>query len=383
MFIMKGKYNQALIMLNEDEIEKETKSQVQNFLNHPAFQKTHIAIMPDCHSGKGSCIGFTMKMNDYIIPNIVGVDIGCGVSSIKIDKDEIGDLLYLDNFIKENIPSGFNVRKEGYFGNTFNKTVFVDKLKQVCDKTDQDLSYVLRSIGTLGGGNHFIEVGRSDKTDDYWLTVHTGSRNFGLKVASYHQNKAKELMKTMFIDKSEYKDCEFLPMDLGGSEYLEDMQISQEYADLNRNIILGIIIEDYFEIDYDSDKAIHSVHNFISDGIIRKGAISAKEGEQLIIPLNMRDGFILGIGKGSKKWNYSAPHGAGRVLSRTKAKQNLNIDEFKLEMNGIYSSCISESTIDESPMVYKEKELIMNHIQETVEIIDIIKPVYNFKATEG
>lgn len=226
--------------------------------------------------------------------------------------------------------------------------------------------------------NHFIEIDVDDE-DNKYIIVHTGSRNFGLKVCEYHQKQAKKLMNEMFIGDA-YKNLEFLPLDKGGMNYISDMIVAQEYAEKNREIILSKIMKNYF--GKDKFQISHCVHNYINptDNIIRKGAISAKEGEEVIIPLNMRDGVILGVGKGNVDWNYSAPHGAGRILSRKKAKEIINIEDYKNTMSDVYTSCVNESTIDESPFAYKDKQLIIDSIQDTIEIVKMIKPVYNFKA---
>ncbi len=373
MQIIQGKHNIAKVMI--DEIDDETRSQIQSFVNHPAFAGAKIVIMPDCHAGKGSVIGFTATIKDYVIPNIVGVDIGCGIEAYNLGKIQI-DFEKLDHHIRKHIPSGFEKRgKKLYEISTLNKLLKAN-MEDVCEDTRQNLNDVLLSLGTLGGGNHFIEVDE-DVEGNRWLVVHTGSRNFGKRICEFHQNKAKELMHKTFNGDA-YKDLEFLPMDMGGEEYLADMRIAQRYAALNRKSILDFFLR-YFDvkpIDY-----ILSVHNYIDDeGMIRKGAISAKNDEKLLIPLNMRDGVIVGRGKGKADWNWSAPHGAGRILSRGQAKRNLVLDEYKKEMEGIYTTSVSMDTIDESPMAYKSKDTILSSIEEEVIVDFVMKPVYNFKA---
>lgn len=386
MITFKGKYNTAVVMI--DELDQTTISQIYSFLNHPAFAKTHIAIMADAHAGAGSCIGFTMKMNDYIIPNVVGVDIGCGVNAYPLDVTTI-DFEQLDHFIKTHIPSGFNirgandkmangVRPSEAFDGKFRKRVVA-----LANELRQEESKVLGSIGTLGGGNHFIEVDQDDN-GQYWLLIHSGSRNFGLRVANYHQNKAKELLKRMFMGADAYKGLEYLPMDMGGEEYFVDMRIAQEYASLNRQIMAELLIYTFFKEKISLGiREIETVHNYINfeDKIIRKGAISAHDGERLVIPFNMRDGVMIGVGKGSNKWNFSAPHGAGRVLSRSQAKKQLDLDEFQKEMEGIYTTTATINTIDEAPMAYKDKDVIVEAIGETVDVEFFMKPVYNFKSS--
>ncbi len=382
MQTFRGKYNSANVMI--DELDQETISQIYSFLNHPAFAHTYIAIMPDCHAGAGAVIGFTAKMNEYVIPNVVGVDIGCGVLAYPLKVESI-DFKALDKYIKQNVPSGFNIRS------TDEKMVTGKKPKDYIGKSDQDIldlagktgqdqSKVIGSIGTLGGGNHFIEI---DKTDEgqYWLLIHSGSRNFGLRVANHYQGKAKELLKTMFVGADAYKNLEYLPVGFGAEEYLEAMNLAQLYAKMNRGVMAEVILKFFDQSAWDTN-AIESVHNYINfeDKIVRKGAVSAHLGERLLIPFNMRDGVAVCVGKGNTKWNESAPHGAGRILSRRKAKETLSMDEFKSEMEGIYTTTATQETIDESPMAYKDKETIVQAIGETVDIEFMMKPVYNFKA---
>ena len=374
MLVYKAKHNVAKVFI--DIIDEETVKQIYNFLNHPAFADSKIRIMPDTHAGKGSVIGFTMTMNNYIIPNVVGVDIGCGMLMHKLDAKEI-DFVKLDEFIKNEIPSGFAVQ------NQKGKDRVKKELWQVRHETFETTSIkvgqtvdVIASLGTLGGGNHFIEIDKHG--DDFYLVVHTGSRNFGLSICNYHQKKAKALMNEMFIGDA-YKNLEFLPMNKGGDEYLKDMYVAQNYANFNRELIVRRILNDFFK--QKNEDTISCVHNYIGkDKIIRKGAISAMKGEKVIIPLNMRDGVIVGTGKGNEDWNNSAPHGAGRILSRKKAKEELTIEEFKTSMEGIYTSCVNGDTLDESPMAYKDSQLIIDAIGDTVDINFIMKPVYNFKA---
>ena len=372
MFVMKGKYNFAHIMI--DVIDETTKEQIQGFLNHPAFVNTYIAIMPDCHAGKGAVVGFTMKMNDYIIPNIVGVDIGCGMLSRKFAIDNI-DLPKFDEFIKKNIPSGFSINN-----NIAESTglYFKDEVQEVCKNISlEDYKKALRAIGSLGGGNHFIEIGK-DSENNYWVTIHSGSRNFGLKVANYYQSIAKANLKKYFIG-NEYKDLEFLlTNEKDGQDYIRDLKVAQKFASLNRWEMMDRITK---YLGYSSLQEIESVHNFIGDdNIIRKGATPARENELVIIPFNMRDGLAICKGRGSSIYNYSAPHGAGRILSRTQAKKELSVVTFKEQMKDIYTTTATVETIDEAPGAYKDKQIIIDNIKDTVDIIDFVKPVYNFKA---
>lgn len=384
MIILNGNCNFAKIFT--DKLDDTTKEQLEGMLNHPVFgEKKQIRIMPDCHAGKGSVIGFTMPVGNHVIPNTVGVDIGCGIYSWNLGKLNI-DLTELDNIIHENIPAGFNNRTDPYslydiFAES-NDFAFNIELTSICANMELNYLDIRRSIGSLGGGNHFIELG-VDENDNKWLTVHTGSRNFGLKVANYHQKKAKQLMDDMFIEVE--KGMEYLPLTLGGQDYLNDMRVAQKLAHYNR-IVIGKIIMDKLSstgsLVTPIDK-VFSVHNYISDdNIIRKGAISAHAGERVVIPFNMRDGLIIAKGKGNYDWNNSAPHGAGRILSRTKANEELTMDKFKESMSGIFSTCISKDTLDESPMAYKPMEEILQHIKDTVEIEKTVKPIYNFKSQE-
>ena len=374
---IQGKYNSAEIFT--ENIDEESIRQIYNILNNPGFVDSQIRIMPDVHAGKGSVIGFTMSFNDYITPTVVGVDIGCGMNAYKIGKREI-DFKSLDKFIHKAIPAGKEVRVNPVENSLLESEELNRLIKKV---TDEDYDRVARSIGSLGGGNHFIELNK-DTEDNVWLVVHSGSRNLGLKVCSYHQNKAKEYIKKKFNGSAAYNNAEFMPIDDGGSEYLEDMKITQEYALQNRYTICMIILEEYFEKKIKDCESIISVHNYINfdDKIVRKGAISAHKGEKVIIPLNMRDGSIVAKGRGNKNWNYSAPHGAGRILSRSGAKKLVSLDEYIETMKNVYTSSVNKSTIDESPMAYKPSEEIIGSIKDTADIDFIMKPIYNFKSCE-
>ncbi|NLW55770.1 MAG: RtcB family protein [Firmicutes bacterium] len=369
MLTIKGRYNTAHIMI--DEIDETTREQIQKLLDHPAFGNTYIAIMPDCHAGKGAVIGFTMQMNDYIIPNIVGVDIGCGVLAARFEVEEM-DLQAFDRFIKQNIPAGFKIHQKA-------KVKEDPTLRHWTKVIGMDHGKALRSIGTLGGGNHFIEVGK-DSQARIWVTIHSGSRNFGLRIANHFQRKARQNQAPNLTGK-QYRDLELLWLDSqDGQDYLNAARFAQAYAALNRQTMLKEISRFFAQ---DPVEVIESVHNFIGDDqIIRKGATPARKGERVIIPFNMRDGLALCTGKGSSKYNYSAPHGAGRILSRTKAKQVLSVDHFTEGMRkaGVFTTTANKDTLDEAPGAYKDKELIIQNIAETVEINDFVQPVYNFKA---
>lgn len=372
MITMQGKFNTANIMI--DEIDESTRSQIQGFLNHPAFANSYIAIMPDCHAGKGAVVGFTMKLNDYIIPNIVGVDIGCGMLSARFPVESF-DLAAFDRFIKEKIPAGFNIRKVA----EFIPEAFAERLKGYCELLGMEYKKAACSIGSLGGGNHFIEAGR-DSRGMVRITIHSGSRNFGLRIANYFQEIAKANLKKYFLSDT-YKDLEFLLIDSKeGRAYLEAVRFASEYASMSRRIMM-CEIEKFFGVK--PEDVIESVHNFIGeDGIIRKGATPARAGEMVLIPFNMKDGIAICRGKGCAKYNYSAPHGAGRILSRTKAKAQLDVKSFVKEMSdaGVFTTTANADTLDEAPSAYKDKDIILRNIAEAVDVVEFIKPIYNFKA---
>lgn len=348
-------------------IDGASYSQVMETVKSPAFEGCKVRIMPDVHAGKGSVIGFTSTFKNKIIPNIVGVDIGCGMLTAKLDSVEI-DFERLDNVIRERIPSGKSIHQEEKFYQT------IEMLNYPVDSETK--SRFLKSLGTLGGGNHFIEVDRGIDGSLY-LIIHTGSRNLGLQTAIYWQNKAKEYHKELGTKVPE--GLEYLE-GIDARMYLEDMQLCMDYAKSNRELILERICN---SMGFGYSEAFHTVHNYIDtyNRFIRKGAISARKGQVVLIPLNMRDGCIIGKGKGNEDWNFSAPHGAGRKLSRGEAKETLSVEQFEKEMKGIWTTCVKKSTLDESPMAYKSAKEILDVIEETVEIEDFLTPVYNFKAS--
>lgn len=387
-----------------DNVEVDAVDQINTLLDQPAFKDCKVRIMPDVHAGKGCVIGFTADLGDKVIPNIVGVDIGCGMMTVNLGNIKL-DLEKLDKVIHEFIPSGYDVHD--------GRIKRFDELKELhCYRDLKGTKRLERAIGSLGGGNHFIEIDRSSY-GDYYLIIHTGSRNLGKQVAEYYQNLAIELMrgKEDLIKQKESIIAQYkatgrkkeiqktlkeldklfnakelsIPKELCYLEgkyrdkYLHDMRICQEYANLNRRTICDIILD---KMNISKINYFKTIHNYIEHdtNIVRKGAISAKIGELLLIPINMKDGCILGRGKGSEDWNYSAPHGAGRLMSRSKARKILNVSDFKESMNGIFTTCVSEKTIDEAPMAYKSLEDIVDNISDTVDIIDILKPIYNFKA---
>lgn len=389
-----------------DNIDEKAVSQINLLLEQDAFKNSKVRIMPDVHAGKGCVIGFTGDLGNKVIPNIVGVDIGCGMFCANLGKIEI-DFKKLDQFIHENIPSGMNVNET--------KLVDFDLTRLYCYDKLKNYQWIENSVGSLGGGNHFIEIDVADDGDKY-LVIHSGSRNLGTQVADYYQDLAdqicnhnlldyerkrkeilttyKELGKAQEIQSALIKLREELeenkhniPYELAyleGKErdsYLHDMKLCQDFAVLNRYTIAKRI-SDF--MGWDLSHYFESVHNYISfeDNIVRKGAISAKKNEQVIIPINMRDGCIIGIGKGNDDWNNSALHGAGRIMSRAKAMEMIHLEEYKKSMENIYTTSVTEETKDESPFVYKSIDEILKHIVSTVEVIKIVKPIYNFKASE-
>lgn len=392
-------------------IEEEAKKQIDTISNNPAFKNCNIRIMPDTHAGKGCVVGFTSTIEDKIVPNIVGSDIGCGMLIVELGKINI-NYYRLEEYIRTNIPSGKTIRESSFFTDTsFFKKEFLDKLH--CKNELKNIQYLEQSLGTLGGGNHFIEIDE-DKSGYKYLIIHTGSRNLGAQVAKIYQEKAikncdydvynKKASKLISTLKAEGREKEiesallklkkeepYIPKELSylekGTEdydnYLNDQKICIDYADKNRRIIAEHILT-FLELICCGLANFTTLHNYIdADGIIRKGAISAKKNELLLIPLNMRDGCILGKGKGNSDWNYSAPHGAGRLMSRSKAKQILSLDDYSKSMEGINTFSVCKETIDEAPMVYKSMDEIISMISETVEVDKILHPVYNFKAKDA
>lgn len=389
-----------------ENIELEALNQIYTLIKQPAFSDCKVRIMPDVHAGAGCVIGFTADLGDKVIPNIVGIDIGCGMRVVAL-KDKDIDLQHVDEVARSYVPSGRNTHSE--------RIVRFNSLQDLyCYRELKDTKRIERSIGTLGGGNHFIEIDR-DKEGNNFLVIHSGSRNLGKQVADYYQGLAVEIIqgKDLVYEKqnkliAEYKASgrrkeiqaaikelhrEFTPNPLHIPKelcyltgeyremYLHDMKICQEYAIENRKLIAELIIKNSGLM---ADYEFETVHNYIdhSSNIVRKGAISAKEGELLLIPINMRDGCILGKGKGNDDWNQSAPHGAGRIMSRSKAKEVVDIKDYEDSMRGIYTTSVNQLTIDEAPIVYKPMDEIINNIKDSVEIINILKPIYNFKASE-
>lgn len=372
---IQGKYNEAIIYA--DELDNAALTQIYGMLNIPSFADSSIRIMPDVHFGKGSVVGFTMTLNEYVSPNVVGVDIGCGVDAYKIGNVDI-NLQEFDEFVNAFIPSGRDtnaIRLTDYYTLTSEmEELFIKVSKNNYDR-------IHKSVGTLGGGNHFNEV-NIDRENNLWLLIHSGSRYLGVAVYDYHSLKAKAYIKKSFQGAGAFHGSEYLPINGEGEEYISDMKLAQSYAFTNREVMAKIIFDKFFGIKFKDIQSIRSTHNYIDfkDNIVRKGAISAHTDEMLVIPMNMRDGVLFCKGKGNAEWNFSAPHGAGRVLSRGETKELVSLEEYQKSMEGIFSSSVSKATLDESPMAYKSMELIMNSIGDTVEIVDVAKPIYNFKA---
>ena len=380
---MNNTENQNIKIFTEN-IEQKAMEQIERLLSIDAFNECKIRIMPDVHAGAGCVIGFTGNLGDKVIPNIVGVDIGCGIYVQPFECRGNIDFHALNEFILRNIPSGRNVRDENYnplpdkLLHLYREAKDIIKnLKCYRDLNLRNPRRLKSSIGSLGGGNHFIELDK-DNEGMFYLAVHTGSRNLGKRVAEFYQKQAiKEKLPVP-------QDLAYLTGERREA-YLHDMKLCQRWAEINREIIATLIM-DYLFMQHNvgaCGESFESVHNYIAeDNIIRKGAISAKDGQRCIIPLNMRDGSLICTGKGNDDWNYSAPHGAGRIMSRAQAFKEIEMAEFIDSMAGIYSETVSEETKDESPMVYKPKEEILKHIKDTVTVEKVIKPIFNFKAAE-
>ena len=368
--------SQASCKVFATDLEPTAETQIATFLDCPAFAGCQIRIMPDVHAGAGAVIGFTSPVGPGVCPNVIGVDIGCGVLANRVG---IGDVVFaaLDAYIRRYVPSGFAIHQHPHTL-TAELEPLLEATGEIATRIGADPDKVRRSLGTLGGGNHFIEVGRADSDGALWFAIHSGSRNFGLRVAKWHQDIAKR-------ERPEYGQLAYLTGDAADA-YLRDMRIAQKFAEANRTIMAATLagFDGWPHGASDPHVQVESVHNFIGDdGIIRKCAIQALPGQCVVIPWNMRDGMILGTGFGNADWNYSAPHGAGRVMGRKEAKRSLSVADFKTTMRdaGVWSSCIGADTLDEAPVAYKPRETVEAWLTETVRIEDRIRPVYNFKAT--
>lgn len=390
-----------------DNIDERARQQIADLLAQPAFAQAKVRIMPDVHAGKGCVIGFTADLGDKVIPNIVGVDIGCGMYTVSLGKT-CPDFNMLDDVMRRNIPSGMHVHRT--------PIVSFEQMEALhCLKHLRHVPRLHCSLGTLGGGNHFVEVD-VDSSGNHYLVIHSGSRNLGHQVCEVYQSEAiascsgvgnRAEREAAII--AEYKalgrekeiqtaidayraDCmaaqPSMPRDLcylegdARARYLDDMRICQQFALLNREVMADTIIR---KLGLTVQDAFHTTHNYIDheSNIVRKGAISARFGEKLLIPINMRDGCIYGVGKGNEDWNCSAPHGAGRIMSRAQAFKTLSLAEYEAEMAGIFSTSVNRSTLDEAPMAYKSADDILRYISPTVEVTDMFKPIYNFKAEEA
>ena len=398
MFEIVGKKNTALCYAKV--VEDEAIEQIRRMCDYDCTVGSKIRIMPDVHSGKGCTIGTTMTITDRVVPNVVGVDIGCGMYTVDLGKTDI-DLAAVDE-AAHYIPSGRNVwegRQE-----KFDLTVLN------CVRELKDTKRLVRSLGTLGGGNHFIEIDVAEDGTKY-LVIHSGSRNLGKQVAEYYQKLATNLdrgygeymkerdeiirtykeqgrrseikaaLKELKWKEDEHKNPDDLCYLTGEhlEHYLQDVEVCQAFARRNREIMAKVLLE---RVGIEAGEAFHTIHNYIDtkEMILRKGAISAREGEKVLIPINMRDGSVLAVGRGNPEWNYSAPHGAGRIMSRTTAKEKLSLEDYKEAMKGVYTTSVNEFTLDEAPMAYKSLEDIIDVIRDSVDVIDVMKPIYNFKA---
>lgn len=405
MLEIKGLFTTAKIYT--ENIEETAALQIKNLCDQEFSKDSKIRIMPDVHAGAGCVIGFTANLGEMVIPNIVGVDIGCGMLTVELKKAEF-DLMELDDIIREFVPSG----KEIHSGRTIK---YPSLLELNCYRHLKYSKRMERSIGTLGGGNHFIEIDK-DHDENKYLVIHTGSRNLGKQVADYYQNLAFDLLcgkdklfeareKLISIYKAEGRRCEIqealkaLEKEFQGRQpnipkelcyltgkyrdmYLHDMKICQEFATLNRNTIANIILGKLFAKGLECFSHFETIHNYIDldTNMVRKGAVSAKKDEKLLVPINMRDGSLICIGKGNEEWNFSSPHGAGRLFSRNTAKDRFSLKQFEESMKDVFTTSINEHTLDECPMAYKDINEIMENIRPTATVVKQIKPIYNFKA---
>ncbi len=394
---IKGKYNTAKVFT--DIVDQASISQIIELCNQEFTKGAKIRMMPDIHAGMGCVIGTTMTITDKVVPNLVGVDIGCGMETVRIKEKHI-EPMQLDKLIYAKIPSGFSIRTKPH------RYINDIELEELRCKDKIDMRRAENSLGTLGGGNHFIEADKGE--EGIYIVIHSGSRHLGVEVAKYYQNRAAKELSTVPKEKlnlliaelkkeGREKEIEgemrkfekqhqtFVPKHLAYVEgqlfddYIHDMKIVQHYAGLNRKAMMDEIIKG---LKVTVVEQFTTIHNYIDteNMILRKGAVSAAEGEKLIIPINMRDGSLICRGKGNPEWNCSAPHGAGRLMSRSDAKQSFTVSEFKKQMKGIYSTSIGSGTLDECPMAYKNIDDIVGNVGDTVEILEVIKPIYNFKA---
>jgi RNA-splicing ligase RtcB len=407
MIEIHGKHNVAKVFTNE--LDAFSREQIENLCNQSFVEGSRIRLMPDVHAGTGCTIGTTMTIKDKIVPNLVGVDIGCGMETIVISNDtkesKDFDPVCLDEIIHLEIPNGMDTRDDEH--------EFINKIefgKIRCPVINKE--YARKSLGSLGGGNHFIEANR-DNENNLYIVIHSGSRHLGKEIAEYYQEQAwhqlngnrktdidniilklkaegcdKEIQDTIKRAKSQIiidipKDLAYVSGELF-DDYINDMKITQYFALINRKAMMYTILKGLDILNEGQFEQFSTIHNYIDTEsmILRKGAVSAKKGEKLIVPINMRDGSVICEGLGNPDWNYSSPHGAGRIMSRKKAFMTLKLAEYKKEMEGIYSTSVNEQTLDESPMAYKTMNNIITNMEQTAKILNIIKPIYNFKAAE-
>lgn len=400
MLEIRGEYNTAKVFT--DVVDEASIAQVIQLCNQAFTQGSRIRLMPDIHAGAGCTVGTTMTITDKVVPNLVGVDIGCGMETIRLRETHI-ELQKLDKLIRARIPSGFAIRERVHH---YQEQI---DLRELACYAHINAPRAEKSLGTLGGGNHFIELDRDDD-GRYYLVIHSGSRHLGLEVAEYYQGEGyKQLNGCSAADeraliaslKAQGRDREIqkalkalkgtkrtsIPKPLAYvsgelfDQYIHDMRIVQTFARLNRQAMADEIVKG---MGLHAEDSFTTIHNYIDTDamILRKGAVSAKAGERLLIPINMRDGSLLCVGKGNADWNMSAPHGAGRLMSRAQAKQSFTVSEYKRQMEGIYTTSVNKATLDECPMAYKRMEDILDNIGETVTVEQVIRPVYSFKAGE-
>ena len=394
MIEIKGKYNEAKIFT--DLADSASLAQVQELCNQEFTAGSRIRLMPDIHAGAGCTIGTTMTIRDKVVPNLVGVDIGCGMETVRLRESRM-EMQKLDRLIREKIPSGFEIRKEPH------RYAEEIDLSELACAAHVNLPRAEKSIGTLGGGNHFIEIDRDDEGNLY-LVVHSGSRHLGVEVAKYYQEegykvlnrsddemidrmKAEGRQKEIRKERKKLKNTKRtdIPKALAYvsgelfDRYIHDMKIVQRFAALNRQAMTDEILRG---MKLHAEERFTTIHNYIDTDsmILRKGAVSSQKGEQLLIPVNMRDGSLICVGKGNEDWNCSAPHGAGRLMSRSEAKQSFTVSEFKKQMENVYTTSVNRETLDECPMAYKGMENILDNIGPTADVVRIIRPIYNFKA---
>lgn len=401
--IVEGKFNSAKVFTNV--VEETAWNQIRNLCDQEFARNSKIRIMPDVHAGAGCTIGTTMTIKDKVVPNLVGVDIGCGMETIQLKNSHL-ELQKLDRLIYDKIPSGYHIREHGH---KYNEDIDLTELR--CKEAARiNMDRAVRSLGTLGGGNHFIEADK-DEEGNIYVVIHSGSRHLGLEVATFYQEQAYKMLNgnrkvdigqlikdyqkdgreqeiQSAIDGLKAQIKTEVPRELAYvsgelmKDYIHDMKIVQRFAMLNRKAMMDEIIRG---MKLKVVEEFTTIHNYIDTEarILRKGAVSAKLGEKLLIPINMRDGSLICVGKGNEDWNYSAPHGAGRLMSRKEAKNTFTVSAFKKEMKDIYTTSVNGETLDECPMAYKNMDDIVNNIGGTAEVIKVIKPIYNFKAGEA